>query len=236
MKLRTRMLSCGTRWGSRVNRPRACLRRDHAPLRNNGLAGRRLRRSCCGSGRSRRLCSHGRCRFICRSGSGRGFRRRCNNCRGRLRLRRRRCDHDCGRCRRFFNFFLCWRSRRWRDNWRRLARRRHNYRTLNSWRGSFGRNFFRCRRLRCNSRRGLRLRRSRRRRFHHGCRPRRRRWMLEFLLPLFQQSRNIARLGNLGEIDLRLDLWRRSSLPGGSPGFRDKVSPDLFRFIGLDRA
>jgi hypothetical protein len=60
--------------------------------------------------------------------------------------------------------------------------------------------------------------------------------VFEFLLPLLQQPCDIAGLGNFGEIDLRLDLWRRSSLPGGSPGLRGEVFPDLFRFIGLNGA
>lgn len=60
--------------------------------------------------------------------------------------------------------------------------------------------------------------------------------MFHFLLPLFQQPCNVAGLGNLGEINLRLDLRRRSSLPGGRARLRGKVSSDLFRFIGLNGA
>jgi hypothetical protein len=210
MKLRPRLLSCGARWWSGINRPRPSLRRNHAPLRNDRLTRRRLRRSCRRSGRSWRFCSHRRCGFACRSGGRRSFRsRRCNNRRWRLRLSRRRCnDHGWRRCG-LFNFFLDWRSRWWRDNRRRLARRGHNHWTLSSRsRRLGGRGLFRHWRLRCHGGRGLclRSRLSRSRRFHHGRRPRRWRGMLEFLLPLSQQLCNVARLGNFGEIDLRPDL------------------------------
>jgi hypothetical protein len=60
--------------------------------------------------------------------------------------------------------------------------------------------------------------------------------MFHFLLPLFQQPCHIARLGNLGEINLRLDLRRRSSLPGGRARLGGKVLSDFFRFIRLNRA
>jgi hypothetical protein len=60
--------------------------------------------------------------------------------------------------------------------------------------------------------------------------------MFHFLLPLFQQPCNVARLGNLGEINFRLDLRRRSSLPGGRAWLRGKVFSDLFRFIRLNGA
>jgi hypothetical protein len=60
--------------------------------------------------------------------------------------------------------------------------------------------------------------------------------MFHFLLPLFQQLHHVARLGNLGEINLWLDLRRRTSLPGGRARLRGKVLSDLFRFIGLNGA
>jgi hypothetical protein len=185
MKLRTWLLRCRAGRWSGVNRPRPCLRGNHAPLGDDGLARRGLGRSCCRSGGSRRLCSYGRCWFSCYRWRGRSFRRGCNNRRRGLRLSGRRRYYHCRWRSGFLNFFLCWRSRWWRDNWRRLAWRRHYHRTLRRRRRRFGSSFFHCCcRLRCHCRRGLRLRRIRRRRFHHGRRPGRRRWMLEFLLPL----------------------------------------------------
>jgi hypothetical protein len=55
-------------------------------------------------------------------------------------------------------------------------------------------------------------------------------------LPLFEQLFHVARLGNLGEINLRLDLRRRSSLPGGRARLGGKVLSDFFRFIRLNGA
>ena len=236
VKLRARLLSCWARRRSCVDGARTSLWCNHAPLRDDGLARCGLGRNCCRSGRSGGLRRHGGCRFICASGSGRSFRRRCNDRRGRLRLSRRRSYYDRrGRCS-FLNFFLDWRSRRWRDNRRCLTGRGHNHRTFSNGRGSFRSSFFRCRRWRCSSRGGLRLRRGGDRGFHHGRGTRRGCWMLEFLLPLFQQLRDIARFGYLGKIDLWLDLWRSRPFPGGSPGLCGEVFPDFFRFIGLDRA
>jgi len=60
--------------------------------------------------------------------------------------------------------------------------------------------------------------------------------MFHFLLPLFQQLHDIARLGDLGEIDLRLDLRLRGSFPGGRAGLGGKMLPDSFRFVNFNRA
>lgn len=60
--------------------------------------------------------------------------------------------------------------------------------------------------------------------------------MFHFLLPLFQQPCNVARLGNLGEINLRLDIRRPSSLPRGRARLGGEVLSDLFRFIRFNGA
>lgn len=60
--------------------------------------------------------------------------------------------------------------------------------------------------------------------------------MFHFLLPLLQQPCHITGLGYLGEINLGLDVRRRSSLPGGRARLCGKVLSDLFRFINLNGA
>lgn len=226
------------RYGARrrrsVNRTRPGLRRNHASLRNDWLARRRLGRNRwnCGLGRNRGcgFGNRGRCRR---------FRRwRCYRCRRLLRLHRWRCDHHRGRRGWLFDLLLDWRSRRRRNNRRCLTRRRNHHGPLRY--GRLDNRLFRdwrrgCSRLRCHRWRCLRFCRRWCGRLGCGRRPGRGCWMLGFLLPLFQQPHHIARLGNLGEIDFRPDLLRRS-LPGGGAGFGGKVLPDLFRFIRFNRA
>lgn len=60
--------------------------------------------------------------------------------------------------------------------------------------------------------------------------------MFHFLLPLPQQLHNIAWLGDLGEIDLRLDLRLRGFFPGGRAGLGGEMLPDSFRFVNFYRA
>jgi hypothetical protein len=52
---------------------------------------------------------------------------------------------------------------------------------------------------------------------------------------LFQQLQHVAGFGNLGEIDLRLDVGGRRLLPGGA-GFCGKIPSDPLRFIFFHRA
>jgi hypothetical protein len=56
---------------------------------------------------------------------------------------------------------------------------------------------------------------------------------LLLLLALFEQLHNVARLGNLGEINLRLYLAGGRSLSAGRAGFRCKVLSHLFSFVLL---
>jgi hypothetical protein len=56
------------------------------------------------------------------------------------------------------------------------------------------------------------------------------------LLAFPEQPGHIAGLGNLGEIDLRLELARRRSFPGGGAGSRREMLAHPFSFILLKRA
>jgi hypothetical protein len=212
-----------------VNGTRACLRRDHSSLLHNRLAR-------CGLGRRRRwrsrllscLCRWSRCwRFLrCRwrrcnyhgwrmcgrshhhgGRSGRFFNCwRRNHCRRRRRLHHRRCDHN--------TFFRCWNSRF----------RRYNRWLFNCWRlcsrsGCF---YWSCGRGRSRG--------------NHGRPGRRCGRMLLLLLSLPQQPCYIARLGDLGEVDLGFDLCRGCSLPRRRARPGRKMLSHLFRFILLNRA
>ena len=219
----------GSRWSLRrrscVNRPRAGLRRNHSALRDNRLSRRWL-------GRSRRCWRTGCC-LRRRSRSFWLCRRRCNCCCGRMRGRRN--NHGRRRC----GFF---RSRGRRNYGRRLSRRRRDHSGLFRLRRSRFRRNNGCRLLRCRSRRcgrSCRFLRSRSCRLYRGCRRRGRRprWRLLLLLLSFpEQLGDVARLGDLGEIDLRLHFRGSRSLFGSRAGFRRKVLPHPFRFILLKRA
>ena len=203
------------------------MRRNHSSLRHNGLAGRWLWRR-----------SRSRLHIRCRS---RSFRLRLwrHNCR-RWRLRRRR-NHDRWRRCRFF------RGRRRRNHRRRRSR-------FGRWRRDYS-SLFCCRRCglgnnnrrlnyrwRCRCSRCLRFS-SRRRycrlanRWRRCCsRPHRRcRRLVLLLLSFPEQPRYVAGLGDLGEIDLRLDVRRRRPLSYSRAGFGRKVLAHPFRFILLKR-
>lgn len=231
---------CGTRRWRGVNRARPRLRRNHSPLRNNGLLrcrfGRRSSRSLWLRARSRRgrLCWSWRRRF-CRW-------RRDHSSR-RLGLSRWRRHHHGGRRCRFF----CGR-RRWRRNdWRRLSRRRHNNGAslwrrrrglclrrrhdcglLRRWRRRRSRNCLRCARLY--------WRRGRRTAHRRRCTGRRSGRMLLLLLTLLQQLQYVSGLGDLGKINLRFDLRLRGLFPGGAAGPSSKMLADLFGFVFLNGA
>lgn len=190
---------CWWRWPQRrfVNRPRPGLRNDHSWRRN----GRRRRRTRChrpGS-HSRRLCR--RCR-----GPRRNCCRRARNC-------RRRCDRrNCGpRC---YRSRWSYRSRSLRRGWRRgrcKSRSRSRGRNNQSWwRG------WRCRRWRGHRGFGNG---GRRRRCGYHCRLRRWHcgrlrsiWCRDALLLADDRFKRVAGLGNIGEINLGLDL-----VPIGTP-------------------
>src|SRR6185437_7549538 len=71
----------------------------------------------------------------------------------------------------------------------------------------------------------------------HGRRfGRRRGRMLLLLLSLSEQPCYVARLGNLGEVDLRFDLCRGRSFPRRRPGPGRKMLSYQYRFILLNRA
>lgn len=207
---------------SRVDRPWARLRRNHSSLPNrlagNGLCrsrGRRCLCSCCRGRSSRRLLRRG-----WRGWSGR---------------RMYGWSYDnCGRCRRFFN-----------------RRRRHHGRRCRLDYGRCDHNTsFRCRcsRFRANGS-GL-LRHWRRRRsgcFHRyyrgrglGGNSRRPGWrsgrLVLFLLFLLEQPHYVAGLGDLGKVDLRLDLGCGCSLSRGRTGLGGKMLAYLFRFVLLNGA
>jgi hypothetical protein len=58
------------------------------------------------------------------------------------------------------------------------------------------------------------------------------RWgRLLLLLSFPEQLHHVARLGNLGEIDLRLDLRRGGLLPRGRAGFGRQVFSYSFGFV-----
>jgi hypothetical protein len=56
---------------------------------------------------------------------------------------------------------------------------------------------------------------------------------LLLLLALLEQLHNVARLGNLGEINLRLNLAGGRSLSAGRAGFCCKVLSHPFSFVLL---
>ena len=188
----------------RVNRSRAGLRRNHSSLLHNrlarhGLGGRRR-------SRSRLLtcfCRWGRCKRLLRRSW-----RRCNYHGWRMRGRS---NHNCGRSGGLFN---CGRRNHCRR--RRLHHRRCDHNTSFRCRSSrFGRYncwFLRCWRLDNRSGR-FHGDRWRGRRCGNGRPGRRCGRMLLLLLSLSEQPCYIARLGDLGEVDLGFDLRRGCSLP-----------------------
>jgi hypothetical protein len=215
------------RWRSCIHRTRPCLRRNHSSLLHNRLARYR-------PGRRRRSWS-----FL-RAGSHWG------RCRRLLRCCRRRRNHHCRRmCRRSDHY--CWRSgrlfnRRRRNHCRRgrLNHRRCNHSTS-----------FRCRSSRFGHYHGwlfCRWRSCRRRRSFHGRRRssgwsgrgrrfgRRRGRMLLLLLSLSEQPCYVARLGDLGEVNLRFDLCRGRSFPRRRTRPGRKMLSYPYRFIFLNRA
>lgn len=224
------------RWRG-INRTRARLWRNHAPLRDDRLTWSGLRWRCCRRRRSSRSGRNWSCRLGCgcwRRGSFR--RRRYHHC-GLLCLGRWRGYHYSRRRSGLFGFFRSGRSRRWSDNGRRLTRRGHHNRALGSRSRQPGLNL----RRRCGRRRScrwtLRFGRSSRRGLGHRRRAGRRRGRtLQFLLPLSQQLHDVTRLGDLGEVDLRFDFSCCGPFPGGSSGLGGEMLSDLFRFIGLNRA
>jgi hypothetical protein len=150
----------------------------------------------------------------------------------RLGLYRWRYDHSRRMCRRHNHYrgrsrmlfrcvFFCWRRRNYGGRRRcRFYLRRCDHNTSFCCRSS---------RLGCNHDRFFYCRRRSRDMglgngggwvSCHGGRSRfhRRGWLL-LLLSLPEQLHHVAGLGNLGEIDLRLDLRRGSLLPGGRAGF-----------------
>jgi len=242
----SRSHSVGRRWWRRraflhrrlIDGPGAGLRRDHAPLRNNRLLRRRF------GWRSR---SRGRRRWWHRRGrSRRGCSRRwCGNDGGRLGRRWRhwpRCNYNCRRRYRRRRL-LCRRRRR-----RRRGRGDNLIRRFGGWRRYHYGPFWRCR-LGCNERRPLcdwrrrryGLGRNGRNRRTHGSwrrsqRPGQRSRMVLLLLTLFEQFENIARFGNLGEIDLGLDFRGAGPFPGHRRGLRRKMPAYLFGLVILKGA
>ncbi len=225
-------------WRRRSLRRRSCihgpwtgLRCNHSPLRNNRLSWRRLRRRrwrCLSAGRRSLRCCRRFLRRSRRSDSGcRRMRRRRNH------NRRRRCRFFCGRWRRDHR---CRRGfLRWRSDDRNLLHcrrcrlgRRYHGRLLRNRRLRSSRSL----RLYHRRRRRGRLGRSRRRR--RCCRSRKGRRMLLLLLLFAQQPRYIARLGDLREIDLRLDFLRRRSLSCNRAGLGRKMLAHPFSFILLN--
>jgi hypothetical protein len=221
-----RSAGCGgaRRWCC-VYRTRTSLRRDHSPLLHNrlprhGLARRRSRRS----RRTRRGGGwSSRCFWL------RRWWRSC--CCWRMYGRR---DHNRGRTSRLFD-----RRRRYHSRRHRLDQGRCDHSTsFRCWCSRFRRNngwFLR------------RWRRCRRRRFYgryrcsrfggNGRRPGRRRgWMLLFLLSLSEQFHYIARLGDLGKVDLRFYFRSGRPLPRRGARLGGKVLAYTFRFILLNRA
>lgn len=57
--------------------------------------------------------------------------------------------------------------------------------------------------------------------------------MLLFLLALAQQLHDVAWFGDLGEIDLGLDLRLRAFFPGGRARAGRKMFADLFCFVSF---
>jgi hypothetical protein len=58
--------------------------------------------------------------------------------------------------------------------------------------------------------------------------------MVLLLLSFPEQPCYVARLGNLGEVDFRLDLSRGRSFPRRRTGFGRKMFSDTYRFILLN--
>ena len=213
------------RW-CRVNGTRPCLRRNHSSLRHNRLAWHRLGRwRSCGS--SLRSCRHWRrCRRLLRCRW-----RRCNNNCWRMSGRG---DHNCGRSSRLFNGR---RRNHCRRHW--LDHRRCNHNTsFRCWSSRFWGNdsrLFSCRR-RCHGRCLHLCWRSSRRGCGNRHFGRRRGRMLLLLLSLPEQPCYVARLGNLGEVDLRFDLGRGRFFPRRRAGPGRKMLSYPYRFIFLNRA
>ena len=219
---------CGNaRWRCCIYGTRPCLRRDHPSLLRDRLARYRLRRR-------RRSGSALRSGCCCRWRRCRRFLRWClwrrnNYCRRMCG----RSDHYCGRSGRLFN----WRRRN-HCRRRRLYYRRCNHSTS-----------FRCRSSRFGYRSGglfCRRRRRCRRRFHgrrrssrwsgsDGRFSRRRGRMLLLLLSFPEQPCYVARLGDFGEVDFRLDLGSGRSFPRGRAGSGRKMLSYPYRFILLNR-
>ncbi len=226
-----------TRWllrRSQVDRPGASLRHDHAPHRSARPGRRSGRRSRLG-----RMCL-GRRRNFCDWSNHRlwGCSRSCRPYRWRWR------HHDFGRRRRHGRGFLHRHGRR-RSLRRRRRGRRNNwrckYRTMHRRRGrqnrgsrGFGR----------DRRRGRRCGDSRT--WRHGCRRARRRFRRMYCRPrgnrlrsLLDRLQHITRLGDVGEVELRLDLL--GARPPGTRVLRrhslamsGKVLPHLLRFVRFD--
>jgi hypothetical protein len=228
MHRRTSWRSTGSRRSlrrrSRVDRPWAGLRRDHSSLSNrlpgNGFyrsRGRWCLGSCCGSGRSSRRLRRNSLRRCC--SRGRMCRRSHNNRGRRSRLLRRRWSHHGRR-----NGLGC----RRRDNNAAFCRRC-------SWfRGNLSRPL---RRRRRGLRYRLRRRSGGRRLGGSNRRPGRRRGRLVLLLLfLLEQSQHVAGLGDLGKINLRLDLWRGCPFPRGRTALGGKVLAHPLRFVLLNGA
>jgi hypothetical protein len=195
----------GTRRRRGVNGTRSCLRRDHSSLLHNRLARYGLGRRRRGRGRLLAcLCRWRRC--------GRLLRCRwwwCNYHGWRMRGRG---DHHRGRSGRLFNG--------WRRNYCRRRRLDHgrcdhntSFRCRSSRFGRYNGWFLSC--LRLWGRSGwFHGNRWRGRCCGGNRRPGRRCGrMLLLLFSLPQQPCYVARLGDLGEVDLRFDLCRGCSLP-----------------------
>jgi len=60
--------------------------------------------------------------------------------------------------------------------------------------------------------------------------------MLLLLFPFLQQLENVARFGDLGEVNLGLYFGRSCLFPRGRGRLGGKVLPDSFRFIDFDGA
>ena len=226
-----------TRWllrRSQVDRPGAGLRHDHAPHRSARPGRRSGRRSRLG-----RMCL-GRRRSFCKRRSHRlwGCSRSCRPYRWWWR------HHNFGRRRRHWRGFLRRLDRRrslrrrrrgGRNNWRCNHRTMHRRRGWKN-RGSRGLGRNRRRRRRCRGNRTWRHSCSRARRCFlrmccrtRGCRVR----------SLLDRLQHVTGLGNVGEIELRLDLLgarpartrllRRRSFPVSG-----KVLPHLLRFVRFD--
>lgn len=198
------------------------MRRDHSPLRHNRLTRRWLYRR---SG----MRSLSACWSLRRRGSFLLRWRRRDRCRWRSNnYCRRRCRFFHGR----------WRRRN-HSRWRHLGRWRcDDYRFFRSRRCRFGHHDRRfCNRGRWRRSRNWWFNRCRRGWLGHYWR-RWRRWSsgrLLLLLLLFpEQPRNIARLGDPGEIDFRLNIRRWRSLSCSRAGLGYNVLAHPFSLILLN--